>query len=122
MGLFRRKKKEVKGDCCGGNRNTGESFNVDEVGKIHKHEDAMVKVLGSGCKKCNDLEIATKSALEQLGMDTHVDHVTDFTQIASYGVMTTPALVVKGRVVSYGKVLKTEEVIEILENMKDFMH
>ena len=43
-------------------------------------------------------------------MDTAIDHVTDFTQIAAYGVMTTPALVVDGKVVSYGKVLSKEEV------------
>ena len=46
----------------------------------------------------------------QLGMDTAIDHVTDFAKIAAYGVMTTPALVVDGKVVSYGKVLKPDEV------------
>lgn len=54
---------------------------------------------------------ATKAALAQLGMDTAIDHVTDFAQIAAYGVMSTPALVVDGKVVVYGKVLKTEEVV-----------
>jgi len=43
--------------------------------------------------------------------------VRDFAQIASYGVMTTPALVIDGKVVSYGKVLKTEEIIEILKKV-----
>lgn len=74
-----------------------------------------VKVLGSGCAKCNQLEAATKEALQQLGMDTAIDHVTDFSEIAAYGVMTTPALVIDGKVVSYGKVLKTEEVVKILQ-------
>jgi len=77
-----------------------------------------VKVLGSGCAKCNQLEAATKEALNKLGMDTTIDHVTDFAQIASYGVMTTPALVIDGKVVSYGKVLKTEEVVKILEKIR----
>ena len=54
----------------------------------------------------------------QNGMDTAVDHVTDFSQIAAYGVMTTPALVVDGKVVSMGKVLKTEEVKKILQKMR----
>ena len=62
-------------------------------------------MLGSGCAKCNGLEEAVRAALEELGMDTAVDHVTDFAQIAAYGVMSTPALVVDGRDVSYGKVL-----------------
>jgi len=80
-----------------------------------KTEGASVKVLGSGCAKCNQLEAATKAALEQLGMDTTIDHVTDFLQIAAYGVMTTPALVINKKVVSVGKVLKTNEIIEILQ-------
>ena len=54
------------------------------------------------------MEDAVRAALTELGMDTSIDHVTDFTQIAAYGVMTTPALVVDGKVVSYGKVLKKE--------------
>ena len=75
-------------------------------------------MLGSGCTKCNELEAATKQALEELGIDETIEHVTDFAKIAAYGVMTTPALVVDGKVVSYGKVLKTEEVIEILKKVR----
>jgi small redox-active disulfide protein 2 len=77
-----------------------------------------VKVLGSGCAKCNELEKNTRAALELLEMDTSIDHVTDFAQIAAYGVMTTPALVVDGKVVAYGKVLKTEEVVKILQKVR----
>jgi small redox-active disulfide protein 2 len=77
-----------------------------------------VKILGSGCVKCNQLEEATKAALEQLGMDTAIEHITDFARIASYGIMTTPALVIDGKVVSYGKVLKTEEVVKILQKVR----
>ena len=51
-------------------------------------------------------------------MDTTVDLVTDFTQIAAYGVMTTPALVVDGEVVSYGKVLKKEEAKELIQKVR----
>lgn len=74
-----------------------------------------VKVLGSGCKKCYELEKNTKAALEQFGMDTTIDHVMDFGQIAAYGVMTTPALVFDEKVVSAGKVLKEKEIIELIE-------
>ena len=109
---FRKKKKEGS-DCCG---------HIDEVSFVSaesaKTEGASVKVLGSGCAKCNQLEAATVAALEQLGMDTTIDHVRDFAQIASYGVMSTPALVVDGKVVSYGKVLKTEEVVAILKKIR----
>lgn len=57
-------------------------------------------------------------ALKELGMDTEIEHVTDFTQIAAYGVMTTPALVVDGRVVAYGKVLKKDEVVKLLKKAR----
>ena len=51
-------------------------------------------------------------------MDTSIDYVTDFTQIAAYGVMTTPALVVDGKVVSYGKVLKKEEAKAVIQRVR----
>ena len=105
MSLFGKKKEEKTSCCCGGNCDAESMAKAENA----KNEGASVKVLGSGCVKCNQLEAATKAALEQLGMDTAIDHVTDFTQIAAYGVMTTPALVVDGKVVSYGKVLNKEE-------------
>lgn len=116
MALFSKKdkKEETSSCCCGGNCDA-ECMAKAESAKL---EGANVKVLGSGCPKCNQLEAAAKAALEQLGMDTTIDHVTDFTQIASYGVMTTPALVIDGKVVSYGKVLKTEEVVKILQKVR----
>ena len=115
MGLFAKAtKKEENSCCCGGNCNS-ETMAKAESAKI---EGASIKILGSGCAKCNQLEAATKAALEQLGMNATVDHVTDFSQIATYGVMTTPALVVDGKVVSYGKVLKTDEVVKILQKVR----
>lgn len=113
MSLFG-KKKEEPSCCCGGNCDAGSMAKAESA----KTEGAGVKVLGSGCAKCNQLEAAAKAALGQLGMDTTIDHVTDFSQIAAYGVMSTPALVVDGKVVSYGKVLKTEEVIRILQKVR----
>lgn len=104
MGLFGKKKEETKPCCCGG-ACTPEGMAEAEAAKAATG----VKVLGSGCAKCNALEAAVRTALEELGMDTAIDHVTDFGQIAAYGVMSTPALVVDGKVVSYGKVLSVEE-------------
>lgn len=111
---FGKKKEETAGCCCGGNCDAESMAKAEST----KKEGASVKILGSGCAKCNQLEAVTKAALEQLGMDTTVDHVTDFSQIAAYGVMTTPALVVDGKVVSYGKVLKLEEVVKILQKVR----
>lgn len=116
MTLFgkKNKKEETTSCCCGGNCNAESMEQAEQV----KKEGAGVKILGSGCSKCNQLEAAAKAALEQLNMDTTIDHITDFTQIAVYGVMTTPALVVDRKVVSYGKVLKVEEVIKILQKVR----
>ena len=116
MSLFNheKKKEETATCCCGGNCDA-ESMEKAESAKT---EGASVKVLGSGCAKCNQLEAATKTALEQLGMDMTIDHVTDFSQIASYGVMSTPALVVDGKVVSYGKALKAEDIVKILQKVR----
>lgn len=58
-------------------------------------------------------------ALTELGMDTTIDHVKDYEKIAAYGVMTTPALVIDGKVVSFGKVLKKNEVMEILRKERN---
>lgn len=77
-----------------------------------------VKVLGSGCASCNLLEEHTRQALQELGMDTSIEHVTDFVVIASYGVMTTPALVVDGKVLSSGKVLAKDEVLSLLKETR----
>ena len=80
---------------------------------------AGVKVLGSGCAKCHALEEAARAALEELNMDTTIDHVTDFSQIAAYGVMTTLALVIDGKVVSYGKVLKKDEAKALIQKVRE---
>lgn len=107
MGLF--SKKRAKSCCCG--------FTPEAMAEVSK-SDAGVKVLGGGCAKCKALEDAVRAALMELGMDTAIDHVTDFTQIATYGVMSTPALVVDGKVVSYGKVLKKDEAKAILQKVR----
>ncbi len=113
MALFglAKKKEEKKTHCCCGGNCTPEVMGQAE----HEKSTSGIKILGGGCVKCNQLEKATIDALEELGMDTTIEHIRDFEKIAAFGVMTTPALVVDGKVVSYGKVLKKDEVIEILK-------
>lgn len=77
-----------------------------------------VKVLGSGCEKCNTLEETIWAALEEIRMDILIDHVTDFSQIGAYGVITTPALVIDGKVVSYEKVLKKDEAKMLIQKVR----
>lgn len=113
MGIFGKKKEATKTCCCEGSRTP---VNVEQTDTAKTA--AGVKVLGGGCAKCNALEAAAVEALEELGMDTTIDHVTDFAQIAAYGVMTTPALVVDGKVVSYGKVLKKDEAKALIRKVR----
>lgn len=61
-----------------------------------------------------ELEKAARTAISELRLDYEIEHVTDFAEIASYGVMSTPALVFNGKVISYGKVLTAEEVKALL--------
>jgi small redox-active disulfide protein 2 len=110
MSLFGKKKNTC---CCGGNCDSKAPQQAET-----KTDGLSVKVLGSGCAKCNQLEAATKEALAELGMDTKIDHVTDFAKISAYGVMSTPALVIDNKVVSYGKVLKKDDVIQILHKIR----
>ncbi len=135
MGLFdfmKKKKQEDTGCGCGNgggccsSTDTVKEESISTCGccnsgtKSEKQEvSSPFKVLGSGCTKCNDLEKSTIDALSELGLDTTVDHVTNFSQIASYGVMTTPALVIDNKVVSMGKVLKKDEVIELIKKTRN---
>ncbi len=109
MALFG-KKKESKTDCCGGNCNT----EAAQDAKKAVADGSSIQILGGGCKKCNDLEANTNAALSQMGIDLPVGHITDFAQIAALGVMTTPALMINGKVMCYGKVASVEEVKKLI--------
>lgn len=75
----------------------------------------IIKILGSGCKNCITLGENTKRALEELGLEAEIVKVTDMKEIMAYGVMSTPALVINEKVVSYGKVLKPKDIVNILK-------
>ncbi len=63
-----------------------------------------IKVLGTGCPKCNKLEKLVKEVVAEAGIDASMEKVTDINAIAKAGVMLTPALVIDGEVKSTGKV------------------
>ncbi len=69
-----------------------------------------IKVLGSGCPNCRKLEALAREVVSELGADASVEHVQDFQKIASYGVMTTPGLVVDEVVRSAGRIPSKAEV------------
>jgi small redox-active disulfide protein 2 len=73
-----------------------------------------VKILGTGCKKCQTLENRVRELVAQNNIDAAVEKVTDIQEIISYGIMMTPGLVVNGKVVSYGIVPKDEQILSWL--------
>jgi small redox-active disulfide protein 2 len=73
-----------------------------------------IKVLGSGCAKCKQLEANVRKAVEEAALDATVEKVSDIAQIMNYGVMMTPALVVDEVVKSVGKVLSPKEIRAML--------
>ena len=93
MGLFE-KKQENKAEVKAGNVLT-------------------IKVLGSGCKNCMLLQ-NTRDAVSAMNLPAEIEYITDMKEIAKYGVMSMPALVVGEQVVSMGKVLKASEIQKLL--------
>jgi len=73
-----------------------------------------IKILGTGCPKCKALEKVTRDVVAENGIDANVTKVEDIMDIIKYGVMTTPALVVDGKVVLKGHVPSKEEVKQLL--------
>jgi small redox-active disulfide protein 2 len=75
-----------------------------------------IEVLGPGCANCRNLEARTKEAIDSLGVDASIVKVTDFAEIASRGVMSTPALALDGRVVITGRVPSVSEIITVISD------
>jgi len=70
-----------------------------------------IKILGSGCARCNRLERLTREAVAELGIDAEFEHVRDMDAIMAYPVMTTPALVVDEEVKVSGRIPGKEELL-----------
>jgi small redox-active disulfide protein 2 len=75
----------------------------------------IIKVLGSGCKKCLALGENAKTALQTAAIAGEVEKITDIVAIASYGIMATPGLVIDEKVVSTGRVLSASEIGALLK-------
>jgi small redox-active disulfide protein 2 len=78
-----------------------------------------IKILGTGCAKCQSLEKAVKEAVAELKLDATVEKVTDLYKILEYPILTTPGLVIDGKVVSSGKALNKCEVIKLITSYSD---
>jgi small redox-active disulfide protein 2 len=73
-----------------------------------------IKVLGSGCMNCKTLEQRTVEALKNMHLEASIEKVTDFQQIASYGILRTPGLVVENKVIVQGRVPTVAQIQELL--------
>ena len=73
-----------------------------------------IQVLGTGCPKCKSLEKATREVVEQNGIDATITKVEDIVEIMKFNIMTTPALVVDGKVVSKGRIPSVDEIKQFL--------
>lgn len=70
-----------------------------------------IKILGSGCAKCNRLEQLTRDAVAELGLEASFEHVKDMEQIMAYPIVTTPALVIDEQVMVSGRMPSREELL-----------
>ncbi len=122
MSLFGKKKEEKKevecGCSCGCSCDTAE-IQEDSTSSTCCGENVdgicCIKVLGSGCKNCHVLYENAQEAVKATGLDVEVEYITDLQKVMEYGVMSMPALVINDRVVSMGKVLKTEEIEKLFQ-------
>ncbi len=73
-----------------------------------------VLVMGPGCKKCDEAEKVVTEAAAEAGVETEVRKVSDFKEMAQYGVFSTPAVVVDGEVKVVGRVPKKADVLDWL--------
>lgn len=122
MALFNfvKKKEEKEAFNCGCNCRCSKS-EITEVSndccQEAKEDICCIKVLGSGCKNCHALFKNAEEAIKVKGISINVEYVTDMQKVMEYGVMSMPALVVNEKVVSMGKVLKSAEIVDLLNKL-----
>ncbi|WP_336972906.1 thioredoxin family protein [Sphingobium aromaticiconvertens] len=69
-----------------------------------------IKILGAGCKRCQATEDMIRAEAGKLGVDMTIEKVTDYAAMAQFGVMSTPAVVIDGKVVHAGGLPKQEDI------------
>ncbi|WP_019500016.1 thioredoxin family protein [Pseudanabaena sp. PCC 6802] len=76
-----------------------------------------VEILGTGCKKCQQLAANAKEAIAKLGIDAEVIHITDVVEITKRGVMSTPAFAVNKTVISQGQIVSPDRIQQRLQEL-----
>ncbi|MDP2850749.1 MAG: thioredoxin family protein [Sulfuricurvum sp.] len=74
-----------------------------------------IEILGTGCAKCKALEEATKQAVALSGKFAQIEKVEDIMKIMEYNVISTPGLVIDGKVVSTGKLISVAEIVDLIK-------
>lgn len=73
-----------------------------------------IKILGTGCAKCNSLEKLTRKAVEDAGIEANIEKIDDIMKIMEYGIMKTPGLVINGEVKISGSLPSEKMIKELL--------
>lgn len=129
MALFTFKKKEETRTCCCGSApvkaepacacNSG-APNYEANSCCCEDGECSIqsmKVLGAGCKTCHAQFENCQAAVKEMGMQLEVEYITDMEKVMAYGVMSMPGIVVNEKVVSTGKLLKAEDVTNLLKKL-----
>ena len=75
----------------------------------------VIKILGTGCPRCDQLAAAAKQAADQLSLEYELKKIKNISEFPSYGLMLTPGLVVDGELIVQGKVPTVDEIKILLE-------
>ena len=73
-----------------------------------------IEILGTGCAKCNELEMKVKQAVAQSGKFVPIEKISDIQKLMSYGVLTPPGLVLDGAVKSTGRILSVDAILQLI--------
>jgi small redox-active disulfide protein 2 len=73
-----------------------------------------IKVLGPGCANCFKMEELAKTAVKELGIEAKIEKITDIAQIAMHGILSTPGLIVNGKIKHSGKPLPSLDKVKEL--------
>lgn len=115
FGKKKEEKKKTPAYACNSGCPTSEAEKItNDCCPKAKDGICCVKVLGAGCKSCHEQYENAKKSIKDMGLSVEVEYITDMQKVMEYGAMSMPALVVNEKVVSMGKVLKSDDVIALL--------